>query len=546
MSEFIQEVEKICKEASLENDEVKRNELTMIAVDTYKTICLNDGPFTNKMRLDAILSMVKNIPEEGHDMLSRLRDAISVIKNKPERQAQILEILESVSKSNEIEDYERMKTAVCIYNNFFIDVCYSCFSSIASDPTVSKEFRVEACRFLFASESTDNQQLSQECLIEIIENLEYSSLFRYSVIAGYIAKTGIFSMMNSKKLKIPYDERFVYCLQTLFFNNGENGIRERILSGQHMLDMECVEKEERDFILETLISISQDPKYSENERADAADVVIRLGDGERSLRARDVVVQLGFSAVNAIKDTEKITTSNMMNRVKTMYTNSQNVHETKITESINSFIERVISESPLRVYDYPTVHKEVVKIINNRKLPPEQRYKALKALNRVKIDTATYTRFKVTTAEVLVYVWHRIQTKNEERKKHLSQRLIEELIDMDDTCSSGHAGRFINVLTDDEDIIKITWESQIVANLAGRINAKIRDMEDKDLQEKILAGMSSLGGDEDEDRKVYLKYIPEVIEGIRGEMTKEFVGGRFVTQGEFETSFMKGRRNWIS
>ena len=53
------------------------------------------------------------------------------------------------------------------------------------------------------------------------------------------------SLKIDNTLVVPYDEEFVFALQVIFFYNDKNGIRERILSGQHMLQMQCVSQEEK-------------------------------------------------------------------------------------------------------------------------------------------------------------------------------------------------------------------------------------------------------------------------------------------------------------
>ena len=54
--------------------------------------------------------------------------------------------------------------------------------------------------------------------------------------------------------------------------------------------------------------------------------------------------------------------------------------------------------------------------------------------------------------------------------------MVEELIDMANTCSSGHSSRLVNVLAGYTDLkITISYEDQIIANLQARLFKKLQD-----------------------------------------------------------------------
>ena len=198
----------------------------------------------------------------------------------------------------------------------YIDICYECFVPIALDKNIVYSLRADACRYLFGSENEVKKEISQECLLDIINDLTISSEIRYRIIHSFTSKSGIKSIMNSVKIPVPYDEMFLYGLQHDFFNEKANGIRERILSGQNLLQISCTPDTTKQEICTELLSVASDHLRTENERADAADVVLRMGSNEFRVKAKEVINSLGFSTVS-------MKNANVMDRFKTIYTNSQ-------------------------------------------------------------------------------------------------------------------------------------------------------------------------------------------------------------------------------
>lgn len=499
----------------------------------YKKMSMNNV-FKPEEKLQVLISFIKHIPEEGNDMLCRFRDMIPFVKG--EEQLQLVKLLKLICNSSQFNSHERLVTAVTLYNRAFIQECYECFINLVYDPSLLVNYKVDATRYLIASFDDTNRQIAQEALIEIIDSNELISEFRYNVIAGFISKTGISTMLNVTKLPVGYDEDFVYGLQTSFFYNEKNGIRERILSGQHMLQMNLVEQDEKDEIADMLLAIAENESFEYNARADAADVVYRLCTGDRCTRAREIIsITLGFHAINSSSVGSK--SSNFIDKAKTIYSNQQNVHE--VEDCVNRFIEKMMEETSVKPRPYHELHTVVADIIRNTVSESEKKFAAYKALNRVSIDTATFTKYNVTISEVFVHVWTRIElTKDDETRNMLTNRFIEELCEMSDTCSSGHSARFINVLSTVDDSLNIGWDDQISANIAGRLNARIRDCEDLDLKSQIALGM--MEDADPEDILSYKSFVNKELELIKVELHNEFVGEGYISDKEFNNAFEKG------
>jgi len=138
-------------------------------------------------------------------------------------------------------------------------------------------------------------------------------------------------------------------------------------------------------------------------------------------------------------------------------------------------------------------------------------------------------------------VWLRIQQHKDSERAHLEQRLVEELVDMADTCSSGHSGRFINVLSVYDNTLQISWEDQIKSNIVGRLMARIKAVQDEDLQAKISLGM--LEDAEEEDKKAYAEFIKKTLVDLRKELYSEFVSEGYIKKDQFEAAFKEGSKD---
>lgn len=499
-------------------------------IKIYSKLCL-DSKLSSTYRLTLLSSLIQKVPDEGESILSRLRDMI------PHCRGSFLEdlvrILVGVTRSSKFNSHERVLTAVTLLNNGLFNVCYGCFSDLANDRTIDPEYRVESSRYLFGSEVEENIEDSKSALLDVINNQKLSSKYRYEVIAGFIKNTGIYTRLNTNKIKIPYNEEFVHDLQTSFFNNEDNGIRERILSGQHLLQMSCIEAEEKEKIINSILDIAKNGNLEENIRADAADVIFRLCTGEYRKEAREIITNLGKSAVGSGK---------IEDRSRTLYDNSQNIHDKTIEECISKFIEKIINETNVKLRPYDEVHNEVCALIR-RNLKTNRMNRALKSMNRILLDTAVFTENKITLSEIFLHVWIRIQSHPEEERKELENRMLEELVDMADTCSSGHSGRFVNVLSTYDSTLQISWESQIKANLSGRIQARIRDLDDENFGAKIVLGM--MNDADKEDREEYMIFIKNTLQELHKELYDEFVGEGYISKEEFGRAFEIAKEKWI-
>lgn len=244
-------------------------------------------------------------------------------------------------------------------------------------------------------------------------------------------------------------------------------------------------------------------------RADAADVLLRLGNADQMLKARNIIVELGYSA----------------SLHKTIYNNAENVHDEQITKSVVDYIEKMVTTKSLKVISFDETYNDFKEALTKENLIKDrkERLKILSVLNRVSIDTSTFTSYKVTISEIFSYVWHSIKTENNpDKKKFFMKRFIEDIINSSGKCSSGLVFNFVNALSDENNVIvKISFEDQICANIDGRISALIKGCTDKTLQEELMLGMMDTAAPG--ERETYTQFIISNLPALKTQLLKEFV-----------------------
>lgn len=523
----------------------KKDKLLGKAISLFDRLCLS--PSTSpEQKIILLENYLHFIPDKGLDMLIRYRDMLPHLKGCSQHKP-VLDLLALVVKSTKISGYERFVTCVVLHNNFLLDVCYKLFCDLAFDETLERTYRVDACRYLYATEGKVNVTNAQEVLLDIIDTLieddPKDSEKRYAIISSFISRTGINTLFNTYKLKIPYNEKFLVGLQSAFFYNTKNGVRQRILSGQHLLQMNCVDADEKHDIIKILLDIGRSHEYDENTCADALDVVIRLGDEEDKITATSILRNMGFGLLgpnSQIKGT-------IMDRSHTIYNDSQNVHQ--FSQQTMHAIEKLVEECIIESKTYKEIYEEIILVVKkwatqpNGKVDNKLKFSAMKALNRVNQDTATFTKYNVTLIEIVVCIYTKIMSHPVETQLELKKRLCEELCDMGDTCSSGHADRFVNVLSGYDFNLSVSWEDQIKSNMAGRMNARIRDCDDPQIKDAL--GCASTEFATEEDKRIYADFIGKNLADLKEELEEEFVNTGYVSQEDFNKFFENGTVNWL-
>ena len=314
--------------------------------------------------------------------------------------------------------------------------------------------RIEAVKYLMEASAFTGD--AEQHFNEIVNDQSIDGPFRYRAVLSLES--------------LPIDEKrcnkLAENITLYFFRNTENDVSLRILAGQYLLTnfFPMSEKKRgrkaklRGEVERTLLSFANDTSIEYNQQADAADVLLRVGGAEVRRGALQVITRLGRTAEGS----------------GTIYTNAQNVHDTWIEGSVMAALEFLHSMKVENELDLVTIERKLKKYV--KKLSTEDREKVKLSFSRINLDRALYSSYNVTLSSVLAKVYAYAQ-KHESRKE-IKKRLVEELVDMSGTCSTGFLSRIVNVMSGFGDFsVTISFEAQIIANFAARLNAMVMDID---------------------------------------------------------------------
>ena len=395
----------------------------------------------------------------------------------------------------------------------------SCFKALVNDPLLDCDFRYKCILNLehrgaddMIEKLTENEDAEFTThIFEVHQSLikrEFprfkptgeNSAFLHLVLKHVTYDQLLKDFRNHFETGVHCYEPFMHSAQLSFLYTETNFTSYRILSAQYLLQKCEPQEEEKKIIFSTLLEFANDVNLDQNLRADACDVLMRLGDDEMKDRGREIIVALGSGN----------------RRTVTVFENSQNVHVEEVEASVEEVLEffatmptMKVNETPItfnyvkdkverllraikvatsnekrRVGNFP----ELCKYCGNGVEDPDHEYcsdlckKFTErenlidlALNRIELDRALYSKYNSSLANILIKVWTYVS--GHEHEKEMEKRLIEELEEMSGTCSSGFASRLINVVSGfGEFNIRISWGDQIKANLSGRLNACVRNI----------------------------------------------------------------------
>jgi hypothetical protein len=349
----------------------------------------------------------------------------------------------------------------------------------------------------------------------------------------------------------------------MFFNNPRNSVRYRVIASQFIFaNFKDMTQTERVSVQEQLLKFTRDDTIYYNLRADAADVILHFGDIAYRDEAVELLTLLG-------RDT---------NSGKTVYDNKQNVHNASIEKSVIGIIEHLCSRKIMtrdngRDINFEFVKKELMAWIDTNKNKSEEvdvdgksevededeaeeidvdgksevedeveaeevdEYEKAEeeedvddinvtlnkvnlAVKRIQLDQALYSKYNCNLRHIMVMIWSYIN--KHEHREEITKCLIEELESAYNTCSSGFASRIVNSISGFGDFsVSISWEDQIVANLAGRLNSRIMTIADEAVRESVINEMM-IPVTRYLERKNYMNFFRLEMPKIRQELFEEF------------------------
>lgn len=485
-------------------------------------------------------------------------------KGDPTELKQLFLLSMELIKSKLFLPEEKFDLAVSFFTINAFEYCYDMFLEMLRNPHVRAPEKAEACKFLYYSENEEYLPEIEKYTLEIINNTELDDRFRYETIACYITELGLKTRYLNSILKTNnIDQELVTNLFKVFINtpthpdylilaytflleqNHDESIKPDI--EKKLLDMAksttfeklvdkymqeqikketygMDEKEKKEFLRKVkegkfVLDDFDEKKLAEKIhriRADAADVLVRRTTSQYHKEAYELVISLGESE----EDLE-------INR--TVYTNAENVH--LLNEKCTEYIETIFQKSNKRFVKIDEVVRDIEIMCEKFQLNVDDCMSVRRSLDRLMMDASKFTQYNITMTTILLCIYNEIC--NHPSKKRLMARLLEELIDMSDTCASGHAKRLVNTMVGYVDELEgmMDINLQLEANIKARINTAIKNLEDGDEKNAIMDAMLA----DAQDRTAYLSFIDKTFNGtIVHDLKDEFVVQGFISDNKFK------------
>jgi len=249
------------------------------------------------------------------------------------------------------------------------------------------------------------------------------------------------------------------------------------------LNVEINEKKYEKEILDEFDSLFNDDEISIYIKMEIADIFLLNGRTERGNEMLDIIRQEEHLLLQERYPQTSYSKSTVV------YKDSQNIHDTEINKSVLQACVRLMElESPSCGFN----SKKVKQILT--KISPENESYIDTVLERIDIDTSVFSidnnRFGMH--DLFSSLWSFIDKHSSRDELH--KRLVEEIVAMSQFCSTGHIGRFINVIqgyTDDDLLhVKISEEQQIHAIISHYLDAEMSNSSDNIIDSMISTDCS--------------------------------------------------------
>ena len=367
------------------------------------------------------------------------------------------------------------------------------------------EDRCQAVRYMQRISYTGGMEYCIKAALSILKDDKYPFSKRYYFFSN-----------NDAYIKLDYE--IVNACHKYVYNNFEefnSPLLYKLLSAQFILAHFLHTEYDRTSLQTFLLKVAQDKDQTINYRAECADILYNYGVEKN-------YVECATSVIKELGDLYK------QNKASTIYTNSQNVHDTTINKSIIETLRNLIQTVKSKRHS-----GEVLEIIRDKYsyLEKDRIEKIMSSLERIMIDTAKYELLNMS--DILVLVWEYICQS--EHNEELEKRLLQELEDMDQTCSTGHLSRILNILSGyfTENVVQITLKDQLRSNIFARYTKLIK-MLPEEKQDKINEEMMNNDSSQKDNIKIFLMDF-----NIEEVLYKEFVMENNMDVSEFYETYEK-------
>lgn len=384
----------------------------------------------NQNKLSSVSELVDNIiSDEKHEIIEE--NEVQEEKNNDQEEDDLMKDIQEDSKQmyfnrDEIhnmfnESREQFAKAITLQEKMYFFTKFSNFQIRKMDKIIKEELDK-----LITTET-------DEVFLSILKNVDWSISKEYYTKHFYNCKLLYYKLISAKPLfqKVFYDDFYT-----------------------HKEKLRNIYNDTLNF----LMGRAKDENESINIRAECLDTIITYGRNKERTEAEEIIKELGQLYTD--------------NKDRTIYTNSQNVHSHGVQKTaISSLIN-------LATYHRPKENIDLIyeMVLNKLVDKEEKREKVIKALKRIILDPTLFQGFNIS--QVLSIVWQEIERLSK-YKDELESRLIEELYDSDETCSSGYFTRIINVLSGFSVHVKIgiSPEEELISRVVQYIKNRISKLE---------------------------------------------------------------------
>lgn len=410
--------------------------------------------------------------------------------------------------------------------NYLIDICYHTnielvykldisYSLIVNDSSTDKGF--EILEYCCGTDTFKTNVLNGSAKVNAIFTLYQCDIYKtkaVSYLQYFLTNKDNSELFRYKTLQ---SSQKIFTLNewvdTCWVFITISTVRYTILTLQHMLNVDA-DRDNKIKCEDYLLAIAKnqlDENLDENARADACDVLI----------------QMGYNYVNIA---EKILLEELGGGRKNIYTNSQNVHAKEVETSAIEIIYKLTNTVKREQYTNEQLFEKWCVSLQDE-------YPMIsKSLVRVQLDK---TRFKnlpeFSLQQIFVLCCEYIEQSD--YKDMLKERLVEELKEMQDTCSSGYITRLANVFSGFNGMqVRISWEDAIITKFSLILNKYIeQSVNCDDILESMLETRY-------ENKLVFLRFFRDHVAKLREDLWHEFKND--IDDVDFDLYFKKALTNY--
>jgi len=171
---------------------------------------------------------------------------------------------------------------------------------------------------------------------------------------------------------------------------------------------------------------------------------------------------------------------------RTVYNDSQNVHNTQINNSVLDIVKHLCSNYRVEQDKYKDICPYIVSQLRAKFGVNERTEDIVKQL----FDSSATFGIDTTLGDIIVSLWKWVLVQPHENRDGIFQRLHDELQDMHSVCSTGQMARLVNVMqgfTGDERLtIRISAKEQCRAVVYAYLTRSLQECTDPAIVEGML------------------------------------------------------------